>query len=93
MIATVTLASKNKGELTHFLSRFYNSNFSLEDDRSWSKEYENPIELAEIIGTFIDNSEDYLLSMWICIDKGVFITITSDNADDVIRYLYERFPY
>lgn len=57
------------------------------------KKYANPIELAEIIGTFIDNSDDYFLNMWICIDKDVFIQITEDNADDIIKYLYERFPY
>ena len=59
----------------------------------WEKKYVNPIELAEIIDTFVDNSDDFFLNMWICIDKDVFINITSDNADSIIRYLYERFPY
>ena len=59
----------------------------------WEKESANPVELADIIGTFIDNSDDYLLNMWLSLDKDVFVNITSENADDVIRYLYERFPY
>ena len=45
------------------------------------------------IGTYIDNSEDFSLNMWICIDKDVYINITEDNGDNIIKYLYERFPY
>lgn len=93
MLATVNLYSQKKGELNRFLSKFYNTNLNLENTNKWEKKYANPIELAEIIGTFIDNSDSYLLNMWICIDKGIFITITDDNADDIIKYLYERFPY
>ena len=89
----VHLSSKKKGELNKFLSSFYNTNLELEDSLTWQKKYANPVELAEIIGGYIDNSDDYALWMWICLDKNVFIQITSENADDVIKYLYERFPY
>lgn len=92
MSVSVNLYSKNKDELNRFLSHFYNTNFDLKN-LSWEKKYANPIELAEIIGTFIDNFDDYSLSMWICLDKDVFIHITQENADDIIKYLYERFPY
>ena len=40
-----------------------------------------------------ENIDDYNLSMWISLDDGVFIKVTTDNADELIRYLYERFPY
>ena len=89
----VHLSSKKKGELNKFLSSFYNTNLELEDSLTWQKKYANPVELAEIIGAYIDNSDYYALWMWICLDKNVFIQITSENADDVIKYLYERFPY
>ncbi len=93
MSVTVNLYSQKKGELNKFLSRFYNTSFDLENTLSWEKKYANPIELAEIIGTFIDNSDNYILSMWICLDKNVFVQITQENADDIIKYLYERYPY
>jgi hypothetical protein len=93
MLVTVNLYSQKKGELNRFLSHFYNTNFNIENNLSWEKKYANPVELAEIIGTFIDNYEDYDLNMWICLDKNVFINITQENANDIIRYLYERFPY
>ena len=89
----IHLSSKKKGELNKFLSSFYNTNLELEDSLTWQKKYANPVELAEIIGAYIDNSDDYALWMWICLDKNVFIQVTPENADDIIRYLYERFPY
>ena len=93
MYVTVNLYSKKKGELNKFLSSFYNTNLELENSLTWQKKYANPVELAEIIGIYVDNSDNYSLFMWICLDKNVFIQITSANADDVIKYLYERFPY
>ena len=93
MLATVNLYSEKPGELNRFLSHFYNTDFGLENSLKWEKEYANPIELAEIIGAFIDNSDDYILNMWICLDKNVFVNVTSENADGIIKYLYERFPY
>lgn len=93
MFATVNLYSTKKGELNDFLSRFYNTDLEIYNNLNWKKKYTNPIELAEIIGVYIDNSDLYNLKMLICIDKNLFITITEDNANDIIKYLYERFPY
>ena len=93
MFATVSLYSTKKGELNDFLSRFYNTDLEIYNNLNWEKKYTNPIELAEIIGVYIDNSDLYNLRMLICIDKNLFITITEDNANNIIKYLYERFPY
>ena len=93
MQATVNLYSNQKGELNNFLSRFYNTNLEIYDNLKWEKKYANPLELAEIIGIFIDNLDNYNITMWISLDKDVFISISEDNADDIIKYLYERYPY
>lgn len=93
MFATVNLYSTKKGELNDFLSRFYNTDLEIYNNLNWEKKYTNPIELAEIIGVYIDNSDLYNFKMLICIDKNLFITITEDNANNIIKYLYERFPY
>ena len=93
MLAKITLYSEKKGELNKFLSSFYNTNLDIENQLKWEKESANPVELADIIGTLIDNSDDYLLNMWLSLDKDVFVNVTSENADDIIRYLYERYPY
>ena len=93
MNAKVNLFSEKKGEINKFLSKFYNTNLDIDKKLQWEKEYANPVELAELVGIYIDNCEDYSLNMWICLDKNVFIQITSENADTFIKYLYERFPY
>ena len=65
----------------------------MKNSLNWEHKYENPIEIAEIIGIFIDNFEDFRLTMWISLDKGVYIHVTEENADNLIKYLYERYPY
>ena len=96
MQSVVSLYSVLPGELEKFLSNFYGTkdfdktNFS---DKQWTKEYPNPVEIVDIIGAYIENIDAYSISMWVSIDNGVFIKVTADNADELIRYLYERFPY
>lgn len=90
---TVNLFSEKPGEVNKFLSHFYNTNLELNSALSWNKNYENPIEMAEIIGTYIDNVDNYTLNMWISLDKGIYLHVNEYNADDIIKYLYERFPY
>ena len=70
-----------------------NTNLEIYQELTWKKEYSNPIELAEIVGVFLDNMEDYLIHMWVCLDKNVYININEQNGNEIIKYLYERFPY
>lgn len=93
MVTVVNLYSENQGEINRFLSEFYNTSLDIENALKWEKEFNNPIEMAEIIGTFIDNKEDFKINMWVSLDKDIFINVTEHNADKLIRYLYERFPY
>ena len=59
----------------------------------WEKLYKNPIEMADIIGVFMDNKDDFKINMWVSLDKDVLINVSENNVDELIRYLYERFPY
>ena len=93
MYTIVNLYSTKKGEITRFLSSYYNKPISLEDDLKWENKYENSVEIADIIGAFIDNNDKYNINMWISLDEDAFLNITDDNADNIIRYLYESFPY
>ena len=92
-MVSVNLQSNKEGEIDSFLSKFYNTNVNLKTSKSWKKEYKNPIELSDIIGAFIDNIDSFDISMWICLDKNIFINITNSNANEIIKYLFERFPY
>lgn len=96
----VKLFSNEKGEIYKFLNRFYdktNINISINEEKSslleWEKLYKNPIEMADIIGVFMDNKDDFKINMWVSLDKDVLINVSENNVDELIRYLYERFPY
>lgn len=95
MNAIVRLYSDKIGEIPKFLAHFFDKNTpqTIEEELLWQKEYENPVEIADIIGAYIENQEDYKINMWVSLDKDLFINITKNNADEIIRYLYERYPY
>ena len=41
----------------------------------------------------MDNKDDFKINMWVSLDKDVLINVSENNVDELIRYLYERFPY
>lgn len=98
MKAFIKLYSDVYGEINRFLNKFY---LATEDilhainlnTLELEIEYENPVEMSDMIGTFIENKDDYKINMWVCIDEDVLINVTNNNVDDIIKYLYERFPY
>lgn len=92
MSVIVNLYSKNDSEISRFLDS-YNKEKIDNNILEWKKEFKNPIEIADMIGVFIDNNEDYDINMWISLDKDFFINVTDNNADQIIRYLFERYPY
>lgn len=93
MNTVVNLYSDKKGEISKFLSNLYRNEIKLSNDLKWEKFFENPIEIADIIGAFVDNKDFYKINMWVSLDQGAFINVTENNADEIIRYLYERYPY
>lgn len=92
-MVSVNLISEDSYELEKFLGSFYNSSFDINNNLNWEHKYSNPVELAEIIGAYVDNFDNFNIVMWISLDKGVYINVTTDNADSLIKYLYERYPY
>ena len=95
MEVVVRLYSNKRDEINRFLNSFFKLNNENEfmNLLEWEKKYQNPVEMTEIIGTFIDNNDKYKINMWISLDEGIFININDNNADKVIRYIYERYPY
>lgn len=96
MEVIVRLYSNKRNEISRFLNSFFKLNNAKNEFMNlleWEKKYQNPVEITEIIGTFIDNNDKYSINMWISLDPGIFININDNNADNVIRYIYERYPY
>ncbi len=93
MNTIVNLYSEKNGEISKFLRNFYNKEILLKNDLKWEKFYENPVEMADILGIYIDNIDLYNMNMWVSLDEDAFINVTENNADKLIRYLFERYPY
>ena len=92
--ANINLYSTKNGEIQRFLSSFYNKKIILNNEfKKHIISFENPIEIVDMLGTFIENNDRYKINMWISFDKNVYINVTEHNADSIIRYIYERFPY
>ena len=81
------------GEIKKFLNSFYSETIKLDNPLFWKKEFDNPTEIVELIGVFIDNKEKINANMWVSLDKDVFICVNDYNSNNLIKYIYERFPY
>lgn len=93
MNISINLYSSQENEITRFLNKYFDYTEKIKENKTWHKEYKNPIEIADIIGVFIENNDKFNINMWICLDEGFLLNVTEDNADKIIRYLYERYPY
>lgn len=97
MESIVMLYSNTENEINRFLKSFFSkSNNYIQETTNlleWQKKYQNPLEVVDMIGTFIENNDQYKINMWISLDKDVFINVTDQNADQLIRYIYERYPW
>ncbi len=93
----IKLFSNKEGEIERFLKQFYSNlddtSINYHNLLEWEQSFENPIEMADMIGVFIDNIEDFKINMWVCFDEDILINVTEHNVDDLIRYMYERYPY
>ena len=86
---TLNLYCKDQNELSSFLERFYNKKFEKSIENIT---FDNPIEMGDLISAIIDNNDKYNISAWINLDEDIFIKISNSNLDDIIKYLYERYP-
>lgn len=90
---TVNIYSNKKGEIRNFLEEFFSKKLILTNELFWNQSFTSPFELIDIISCYIDNKEKFEISIWISLDKNVFICITEDNINELIKYIYERYPY
>lgn len=93
MGSIVDLYSSRRNDISIFLNNFYNNNVCNEKAMKWEKTFDNPIEMADIIGVFVDNNDKYSINMWISLDDGFFLNVSDNNVNQIIKYLYERYPY
>ena len=87
----VNLFSESPENMKKFLELYYKCDID-KIGFSYKKSFDNPVDMIELISVVIDNNDKFNIGTWINIDKDVFINITENNLDKVIRYLLERYP-
>lgn len=87
---TIYLFCADQDVLASFLSKFYNKKIEKSTEEF---SFDNPIELIDMISAVIDNNDNYPISIWINLDEDIYIKITNSNINDIIKYIYERYPY
>ena len=92
MPATLKIYSENIYDLEKFLSSFYEKEIILENKTYYEIDFDNPINLIDILTSFSENEDTFKLSFWISLDNNIYILVNSQNIDQIIRYLYERYP-
>lgn len=92
MNAFVNIKSQQVTEINRFLTNFYNNKIKI-NKNNWEKQYNNPIEIADIVGIYTDNYDKYDIDIWICLDEGILFKVTNKNGNEIIKYLFERYPY
>lgn len=93
MSAIVDIYSEKPNEIKNFIDKFYEDNINIENNLEYKIVFENPVVASDIISAFIDNKDNFDIHMWLSLDKDIFINVTDYNADKIIRYLFERYPY
>lgn len=93
MKATIKIYSEENGAIENFLNAYYSKKINLKNPLFWKKEFDNPLDVVTFIGTFIDNKEKINANMWISLDKDIYICVNDYNSNNLIKYIYERFPY
>lgn len=93
MAYTVKIYSEIEGEIEKFLNLFYEDNYQIADKLFWKKDFKDATKIIDILSAFIDNKDKFNANIWTSLDKDVFICVTENNINELIKYIYERFPY
>lgn len=93
MKTKINFYSQKNGEIKKFLEQYYSKNLDLQNNLFFEQEFDNPIDMIDIISCFIDNNNKFEINLWISLDKDVYICVTDNNINTLIKYIYERYPY
>ena len=92
MAITINLVSDKKNMINEFLIKYFEKDMLTDANTSeWSYILRDPLDAINIISAVMDNSLENDLTAWISFDPNIFIKVKSDNYDEIIRYILERF--
>ena len=89
----LNLFTEKNEDLKNFLNKFYEKNIVTNNEAlDFEENYENPIDMIPIISTLIENNDKFNIGIWITLDSDIYINITENNLDKIIKYIFERYP-
>ena len=92
MSITVSLFSRQDGEIRGFLEKYYQKGIKLDSDvGQWTYIYNRPLEAIDIISTVIDNNHRHKISLSIQVEQGDVHLVTGDNCNDIIKALLHLY--
>jgi len=92
MPITVNLLSENEGILKSFLDTYYEKDCKIDNDVSeWINIFNKPLEAIELISSVVDNSDSFDINLKICMDAGIFVEVTQQNVNDIIKFMLFRY--
>ena len=92
MSITLNLISEKNNAINDFLTKFFEKNMMTDASTyEWSYILPNPLDAASIISAVMDNSLEDILAVWISFDPNVFIKVKTENYNEIIKYIFERF--
>lgn len=89
----INLFSTNLNDINDFLSKFYSKNITDFSNKNCQINFKNPTELVSLISALIDNNDLYKITAWLNLDENTYIKISPENLNEIIKYIYERYPY
>ena len=89
----LNLFTEKNEDLKNFLNKFYEKNIVTNYEYLvFEENFEYPIDMIPIISTLIDNNDKFNIGIWITLDSDIYINITENNLDKIIKYIFERYP-
>lgn len=90
--AILRFYSENNQDIEKFLSSFYEKDIIIENKTFYEMDFDTPIHSIDILSCYSENSDKFNFNLWISLDQDIFILITEENINEIIKYIYERYP-
>ena len=92
MSITINLISEKPNVINNFLLTYFEKDMLTDESTSeWSYVLPYPLDAINIISAVMDNSLDKDLTVWVSFDPNIFLKVKTDNYNDIIKYILERF--
>ncbi len=92
MPVIINLSSNAEGTLKSFLNSYFGKDSKLDNDViEWINFYNKPLEAIDLMTAVIDNSDKYDIQILVSMDAGLFLEVTYNNINDIVKFMLFRF--